>query len=398
MRRVPFLVILGTIFLGACTQSGGETVTSTTPEPVTAEGRLAVLDGSGNIVTMNPDGSGSTAVTDDGESVRYFQPIWAGSSATIAWGEGDADGFAVGVARGDGENRMSIPVDGFPFYMSWSPSDDLIGFLHNGEEGSIDFGLVDLADASAAVLDSGVPYYFSWSPDGKAFVVHVDGTRLEIVDEAANPTELGEPSSNFSAPSWTEAGIVYVGPRGVVRRLPDATLRPLLGPPPGLVSINANPDGSRVAVHVLAGGEPGLTVGLTSQEEALVNGITIVDVESGDVVSTIDRLSVGSFWSPDGDKLAVLALSPNEGFVDLVLWADDALTAIDSVELDPSFVAEVLPFFDQYVQSWQIWDPGSSRFVLPAQVEGDPGIWIFATDGAAPAKLSDGVWAAWSHS
>jgi hypothetical protein len=397
MRRVVLLLVSGSMVLASCTAADtAEQTSSTAPEAGSAAGRLAILDGSGNIVTMNPDGSDPTSVTEDGESVRYFQPIWARDSDNIAWGEGDAAGFAVGIADGKGEDRASIPVEGFPFYTSWSPGDQRIGFLHNGENGSIDFGMVDLENMSAALIDSGVPYYFSWSPDGKALVVHVDGTRLEIIDEAANPTDLGDVTANFFAPSWTEAGILFVGPNGLVLRRPDGSFLPLLRPAPGFIGINANHDGSKIAVHVLAGDQPGLTVGLTGQEDAAVNGITILDGESAELVSVIDRMPVGSFWSPDGQKLAVLTLSDQQGFVDLAVWSESALTAIDSIELDQSFVAEVLPFFDQYAQSWQIWDPGSSQFVLPAQVDGEAGIWVFAADGTGSLKVSEGSWAAWS--
>lgn len=398
MRRLLLMTLALLLIGAACSSSdliSGDIIT-TAPAGPSDPGRLAVLDDDGNVLTMDPDGSNRVEITDDGDTVRYFQPVWSPASQTLAWGQEGSSGFAVGMARVDGSDRTEVAVSGFPFYLNWSPDGERIGVLHNAADGAIDFELVDVADSAAGVVDSGVPYYFSWSPDGDALVVHVDGDRIEILDESSGPTDLGETTSNYYSPRWTTQGIFFLSPDGLTVRTPDLEER-VLATAQGFVSINPNPKGTRVAVHILSDQPGGVTVGLTAQEQAEINAVSILDVESGELEVASEQLSIGSFWSPDGEKLLILSLSSLEGEVDIVLWEGAEAAVVATMQLPDSLVREALAFFDQYAQSWQIWSPDSSAFVLPGTREGESGIWVIPADGSDPIRVGDGDWAAWSH-
>jgi hypothetical protein len=395
LRRL--VVVFATLVVtGACTAGQIDpATTSSDPGPATS-GRIVVVNDGGNIVTMDYDGSNANAITEDGGSVRYFLPVWSPLSRVLAWGQGNEDGFGIGLRNEERADSLTLPVDGFPFYLNWSPDEMRIGALHNGVSGSVDFVLVDVADTSSASIDSGIPYYFSWSPGADALAVHVDGDRLEILDESADPTDLGNVSSNFLAPQWTPRGIFYVADSGLVLREPDGSELEIIDTQ-GFVSINPNPDGTMVALHVLSGEPSGVTVGLTTQESAAVNAISIIDVDSGIVGVVEGQIPVGSFWSPDGEKLLMLLISEEPGSIDVRIWEDGNVSTLDTVDLPQSLVNQVLPFLDQYTQSLQLWSPDSSHFVLPAIRNDEPGIWVYGDGAIDPVRISDGEWASWSH-
>ena len=388
--RAPVVLVIS-MALAACIVG---TVEETSPSPVTeSSGRIVVLDSQGDIVTLDPDGGNRVQITDDGESTRYFQPIWSPDSLTLAWGVADSSGFAVGISEDDGSDRRRVETSGFPFYLNWSPDGEQIGILHGGSEGTFDFEVVDPIAESSATIDSGSPYYFSWSPGSDAVVVHVGGDRLEIFDESADPMDIGPASPRFFSPRWTPAGIFYVGPEGVTRRADDGQSEVLLDTS-GFISINPNPQGSLVAIHSLSG-QDGITVGLDSQEDP--NSVSILDVESGEVTAVATGLSVGSFWSPAGNSLLVLELNADARAIDLVLWEAKETRTLTTIGVPGSLISEALAFFDQYAQSWQMWSPDSAAVVFPGTIGDAAGIWVIGLDGADPLNISDGEWAAWSH-
>lgn len=392
MRKM--LIALGFILTACTTSDGGETTIPSANE--TSPGRIVVLDSAGDVVTMDPDGSDRVVITDDGDSVTHFQPVWSPDSPTVAWSVADETGFAVMTANDDGSDRNRIDVSGFPFYINWSSDGEQIGILHPGSGGTFDFELLEPGAGRATPLDSGSPYYFSWSPDSDAVVVHVNGDRLEIFDESGTPTDIGPASPRFFAPHWAPSGIFYLGPDGVTLRRNDGNSVVFAAPPSGPVSVNPNPRGSLVAVHSL-GGSGGMTVGIAPIVVDEPNTVSIIDIESGtsEVVST--TLSVGSFWSPDGARLAILEVNADERAVDLVIWESGETRILTTIEIPGSLITEALAFFDQYAQSWRIWSPGSNAIVLPGVIEEDAGVWVIPVDGSDPLNISDGDWAAWSY-
>jgi hypothetical protein len=110
-------------------------------------------------------------------------------------------------------------------------------------------------------------------------------------------------------------------------------------------------------------------------------------------------VSVGLFWSPDGEKLLVLQLgTEGTGELTTVLWAGGDSTELSNMAPHPLFAQEVLQFFDQYGQSLQLWSPDSAAFALPGAIDGDTGVWVHALGGGDPVNVHDGSWVSWSNS
>lgn len=380
--------------IAACTPASEPSVPTVEPGDGRLDGRLVLVDGGGNIVTMDPDGSNRAALTDDGSEVRYFQPIWSPADRELVWSEGTSSQTRVGFASDDGSRRRSVEVDSFPFYTYWSPDGARVGVLRGGPGGSVQFEIVD---GEVFEVGSGSPYYFSWSPDGAAIVAHVDGDRLEVHDESGSPTDIGPTRTNYLAPVWTRAGILSVGADGVVLRADSESGPRLVARTTGFVNIVSNPAGTQVALHTLTGQPEGLEVSLGAQEQVTTNTVTIVDIETGELSVASDRLSVGSFWSPDGRRLLMLLVASGESDVDVAIWEGGETTVVATLTLPDSFVFQALQFFDQYAQSWQMWSPGSEAVVLPGSIGGESGVWVIPVGAGQPHLVDSGEWAAWSH-
>ncbi len=395
IRRPIVLLAVVSLVVTACTFGASPGTTITAASGGALGGRLVVLDDQGDVVTLDPDGSNRVELTTDGASSQYFQPIWSPNERRIAWSVADEEGFAVVTSAEDGSDMSRVDTSGFPFYLNWSPDGEQIGILHGGSGGgTLDFELVDADEGTTSVIDQGSPYYFSWSPGSDAVVVHVNGDRLEIFDESANPLDIGPTSPNYLSPRWTPDGIFYLGPDGVMLRRNDNETE-LVAAASGFVSINPNRDGSFVAVHTISANE-GITVSAAPLAQNSQDGVVVVDTSTGEESEVVSALSVGSFWSPDGTRLMVLAVS-EEAVVDFHIWEAGETRRLTTMELSVALLSEALAFFDQYAQSWNVWSPDSDAIVFPGSIDGSGGVWVVPLDGSGPRNVSDGRWAAWSH-
>ena len=109
-----------------------------------------------------------------------------------------------------------------------------------------------------------------------------------------------------------------------------------------------------------------------------------------------DESVVAFWWSPDGRSLLVLEVA-EEGFPMLAwsVWEDGSMTGPTEFEPDPTFVRDLLPFFDQYAQSMSLWAPDGTAFAFPGRIGDEAGIWVHPVDGT-PELIEEGTWVAWS--
>lgn len=399
------LAILAILLVAGCTSSttpdpttpvttAPTASTSTVPAPVTATGRLVIVDETGNVATMSPDGGDRRALTDDGgPTTRHFQPIWSPDGSKIAWSEAAPGGSRVLISADDASAPRGVEMAMFPFYLSWSPDGTRLGALHNGSSGEIDFELVDVDALTTTVVDTGAPYYFSWEPEGDGILAHASGGNLVVIEDDATVVDGGGTTPNFSAPIWAPAGFVYMTADGVV--LDDQSREHLLASADGFVSLVGSPDGSRIAVQVIGDDGEGQTVALQEVPRIAPNTISIIDVETGEVTAASTSPSLGMFWSPDGERLLLLVPADQELGFEVVVVEDGSSTTIGNLTLSASLVTETLQFFDQYAQSWQMWSPDSTAVVLPGAIGDERGVWMFPVAGE-PTRVSGGSWAAWS--
>jgi TolB protein len=282
-----------------------------------------------------------------------------------------------------------------PFYMYWSPDGAAMGVLHNSPQGSIDFELVEVEVGTSSVAASGAPFYFSWSPDSSEVVAHIQGETLATLHRDGTTTDLGATASTYPAPHWTPAGIFHVGSNGIELRAVEgegevvATTR-------GQVAMVANPQGTRLAVQTYADEPSGVSAGLTQTPALPPGSVVVLDLATGQVSEVLADLSVGLFWSPDGEALLVLDPTGSPGEADILVWRDGQTARQFTMSVQPSFVRDVLQFFDQYSQSLRLWSPDSAAFALAGAVGGETGIWVHLVGEGSPTRVFDGIWAAWS--
>ncbi|RME82919.1 MAG: hypothetical protein D6775_09555, partial [Caldilineae bacterium] len=130
---------------------------------------------------------------------------------------------------------------------------------------------------------------------------------------------------------------------------------------------------------------------------------------------------IAFFWSPDGDKLAILSPSqesdtqlgrgpipvpalhhtqPSPPRLDLILLDTTRGSERPLISFTPTplFLAQLLPFFDQYALSHRLWSPRGDALVLPlVSGDGRPQIYVIPVDGQLPGKaLAEGTIAFWS--
>jgi hypothetical protein len=395
-RRVFLTAMATAMALSACTGGDGA--------GAPGRGRLVILDGDGQVVVVESDGTAAEALTDDAGSggsanATYFQPVWDPDAGRIAVSRTDADGGTeVVVLDVDGGESTAVATVARAFYLSWSPDGEQVAYLSNG--GAADGISLDVIEGEGTErVGTGQPFYFSWNDDGSSMVAHVGLDRLELMaGDSANEFELAAPGP-FRAPQWTDAGIVYI-------RIEGGTLHLTLAPPdgerrdlaelPGGGAFLVSPDGARVAIAAASAGDA--VPAVQTQAPLLPGGqLVVLDVATAEWERVTDDPVVGFWWSPRGETLLVLTFVA--GDIPMLmwnLWNGDGLRETASFLPEPSFVREMLPFFDQYAQSTSPWAPDGSAFAFPGSIDGEEGIWVVeAADGAAQL-VSEGTWVAWS--
>jgi TolB protein len=386
-RRTVWALALA-LLLVSCTDGSQ---TSTTVE--TGPGRLVVLDATGNVVVLDPDGTNSSPITDDaGADALYTQPIWSPDGSLLAWGQATQEGFAVGIQAPETDTRTLVETSNLPFYTYWSPDGKTLGVLHNGTSG-VDFRMVDVAEATSLTVDSEAPYYFSWSPSGDRVVTHAGEDRVEEITPDGDRHRLESTSPAYLAPQWTPNGVFHVVGNELIIE-DDQGQRAPVAAVSGLTMFVANPQGTLVALQTI-GNASAVSVALEEAPTVPVGKVVVADVETGSVEVVSEEISAGFFWSRDGELLLVMQTGP-VGIAPRV-W-DGPGVSTDFTEYRPSgtIVRDMLPFFPQYAQSVVFWSPDSSSFAFAGSIEGEQGIWVQDIHEDAPRMVSDGTWVAWS--
>jgi dipeptidyl aminopeptidase/acylaminoacyl peptidase len=388
-RNVAILLALA-VLLGAC---------SVKNEATRGEGRLVILDDTGSIVTMAPDGTDVVTVADDGGGrVTYFQPIWSPDGSRISSTRSEAGTFSIEIIDVEGGDRTSTVTSSNSFYQYWSPDGSKLASLSTAGPGELGLDVFTIGETGAPTrLGEGQPLYLSWSPDSSDIVTHIGNAPLDILTSEGASPEFGA-SGDFLAPQWTEEGILYVGRASrrqqLMRTTADAEIE-LIASVLGGAVFTATPDGKRVAVLPTAGDDVGLSV-VAQQAPVLPSGrLVVVDTEDGGFVEITTGVVAAFSWDPTGEKLLILEIANSGGFRWRV-WEDgESRTFLEFVP-SPGYVRDLVPFFDQYAQSMTPWSPDGSAFAFPGAVGGETGIWRQDLSGGDPVRISGGTWVAWS--
>ena len=374
-----------------------------------ADNRLAVIDDSGNLVVVDPDGS-NRAVIASADSALISQPVFSPDGTRLAWSERrgsvtDGPTFLM-TANVDGSNTLEAETPFLPFYSYWDPTSSRIAFLGD-TSGSVGLGLLEVATGvrQATPVDTGAPYYFSWDPDGSRLFARV-ANGLQIVQNTGAVERLGPVTAPFRVPIWAPGGDLYL-PLGVGSAQILVSTDGLDGVITELLSFEGeiftvlDPTGRRLAVQT-TGGDPATAdqVQDTPRVPAVMAGLDVLDLATGELTRVAEELMVAFFWSPDGDRLLMLALeeaAEGDLFLRWNIWHDGDLAAAE--RFTPSGLsANYIPFFEQYSQSISFWSPDATSFVYAGVNEaGDSGIFVQDAITVGPAELiSGGILAIWS--
>jgi len=385
--------------LAAC--SGQSAVTTTEDsdrptEPGVGSGELVILDGNGDVVIINPDGTDGRAITaDTGDDAVYFQPIWSPDSTHIAWGQIDSGGFGVGYRGVEEDDSTVVPMVDLPFYLYWAFDGESIGALHNGAAG-LDLELVDVASGTSTILDSGTPFYFSWNPTGDGMVIHVGPDRFEMITADGDRHLGGSTSADYYVPQWTDNGIVHVDEAALVVQSPEGARQEVVRVN-GFTAFVVSPRGTSVAVQSIRT-EEAIAFQNVEIETVPSNRLAVVDIETGEFEVVHEAPALAFFWSPNGESLLIFApASPGDGLVALVWTLGTGMREYGNFVPSEPVARDLLPFFPQYAQSMSFWSPDSAAFAYPSVVNGTSSIWVQQLDQTTPQRVSQGSWVSWSR-
>lgn len=355
---------------------------------------LVVSDLSG-VVAIDENGAEVQRLGTVDEGVFAFQPTWSRDGRYVAYSEwGDSVAGDLVISGMDGSNtRLERATR--PYYFSWDPGGARVVTLRNLEGGGGILVESVTVDGTTEEIDRGAPYYFAWAPDGGRYLLHVEQTRLEEFTPGSGSESLGAAGA-FQAPSWDETGRVYIrsdGGRQILVLEEEDGSRDLaqVGGLSQMVAARG-----RVAIQVF-GSVSGEGDGQSASYQQLprIDTGTLYVVDESGVEPILDEPAAAFFWSPDASKLLILSTASNPGDVEWRVWDGEELTSFGVYGVEPSWVANFLPFFDQYATSMSLWKPDGTAFAFPGIVDEERGIWLQRLLDERPTKIADGFWVAW---
>lgn len=408
-RYLTVLLALG-LLLAACqpsTSPDAPSVTGVAPsttQPDTDGGQDLVVVSTieGAIAVHDVTGSEISRV-DPPQGGVFRQPTWL-DEATIVFSEvsgtGDHSLTAADAETGDVVWRSAMETP--PFYFSPAPAGGTYATtsLRNDPSGA---GLIsELIDhaGSASVLSNESPFYTSWDPSGESLAVHIAGQRLDIW--SADDTEtIVSGAALFQTPVWVDSGLVTLRIVDEAQRLTvwdDGSFTDLarVDGPVGFVA-----SGDLIAVQATERPDAGsVAAGLRTQTIPMIPGgkLVVLDATTGTLQTVSNELALLYQWSQNGESLLYATLADEPLSLEWHVWSSGDTLTTDAFVLQPPWFQNLVPFFDQYAQSVQLWSSSGEYIGYPAVIDGEPVVVIEPVDGSDPTIISNATWAAWAPS
>ncbi|MBE7552372.1 MAG: PD40 domain-containing protein [Anaerolineales bacterium] len=399
-----------------------ETMTQLAEQPVLNQ--IAFVGNDGNLWLVAPDGQNLRSITADGKGYNF--PTWAPDGRRLAFVGPNEKGETVLYVTPTGTSNPTILFDqpaSAPFYLYWSPDSRSLTFLTQETEDLFMRQINPDTPGSDHVLGAGAPFYWVWAPNSAKLLLHVGGARsstseahLSLLDNrvGAERVQLNLAPGLFQAPFWSADGqyFYYIAAddkqQEAIYRTEAATLKEtLVTKLQGFAYLALAPDNQHLA-YVQIEGDTHPPFGVAY----------MVDTDGAHPRRLLDNPVGSLYWSPDGSKLALLALArrddgstakasglaaplPQEVVFRWLVYdmAADTFETLLSFTPTGDFL-QTVPFFDQYHQSLTFWSPDSRYFVATRQESEENAagsVWVLDTTGVEePLKVGDGTLAVWS--
>ena len=394
---------------------------------------IAYVDNGGDLLVISSDGTGQRRLTGDARAGLLSQALDRGES--YSWPTWSRDGTRLAASRvavsgrsaeltvqvfdlSSGgmtaafTNDIPAPVaDGTPHYLQWSPDDRYLSILAPTREGLSLFLRDFQSPEDAHRVATGAPLYYHWTSDSSLVAVHSeDRVVLREPSPDGRETRVAVDAFSFRAPAVSPDGsqFAFAGIGGGVEGIYVAPAVPGSDMPPstvmrteGLVAFTWSPDGSVLAVA-----------------EQRRRGVPAFDrlvlvSPDGQVRSTVaEEQMLAFFWSPQGDRIAWIALDPQTREMELSVAAvtpgGEAGEARRLFRFSPTGeLFTMLSFFDQYAYSHSLWSPDGSALVITATDGHEPGrrngsgpsggqLYIVDVSTGESRRLASGKAAFWS--
>jgi Tol biopolymer transport system component len=412
-----------------------------TPEPATATpaaaapqvNRIAIVNDQGQIETMSPTGNDRRVLTLRSDDLAFQFPAWAPDGRRLAViGSRNVGGaiYVLDDAARVGSlanSQLYFSAREQPIYLFWSPDSSNLGFLanHTGDLLGLNVVAGD-GTGESRLLATGAPFYWDWSADGHQLLIHSGPNRanntlaLIDLDGETQADNLAVPGF-FQAPGigrdgryWAFAEEVGDGLSALVVVDTQTGVR------------QAHQEAGSLAFSWSPAQDLLAYTGGDVNSHPFWGPLRLLDVAGGETRLLSGQTVLAFFWSPDGRSIAFvtlngrpedeginasarsrhlgrLAASPaqqgDEGFLTLSVIDVASGSGLRLLDFRPSlaWLAQFLPYFDQYSLSHRIWSPDSSALVLPVHEEGEDVILVVPIGGGAPFRLAEGDMAFWSH-
>ena len=394
---------------------------------------IAYIDNSGDLLVISPDGTGQRRLTGDvragllsqaldrGDS--YSWPTWSRDGARLAASRVAIDGRSAeltvqvfdlpsGGTSTAYTNEIPAPVaDGTAHYLYWSPDDRYLSVLAPTREGLALFLRDFRSPDDAHRVAIGAPLYFHWNPDSTLLAVHSED-RVGLREPAPDGGEarVAVDAFSFRAPAVSPDGsrFAFAAIVGGVEGIYTAPATPDSSEPPrlvmetqGLVAFTWAPDGSSLAVAEQ-----------TRRGVPAFDRLSLLSAD-GQARSTVaEEQLLAFFWSPQGDRIAWIALEPQTREMELAVSTVDSEGSVGEprrlFRFSPTGeLFTMFSFFDQYAYSHSLWSPDGSALVITATEGHEPGrrngsgpsggqVYVIDVSTGESRRLASGKAAFWS--